>query len=211
MIDVEHDISGTLGAVRRQGKRPTCLAFTASDLNAAANRQSHLSVEYLCHHAAQSMEQWTAASGFTMASVLQAARQPGQPLEHDYLYRPDDPEAPHSAPDADLSPLYMAPSQRRGLTLDEVESEVATGRAAGVVIAATQSLFKPLGGVIDFDPMAIAHQYHAMVAVAVGTHATSGERHLLLRNSWGPGWGRNGHAWAPRTHLKLHWLEGMVF
>lgn len=211
MIQIERDISSQLGPVRRQGRRPTCLAFTASDLNAAAHEQSALSVEYLCHYAAKSMDSWTTQGGFTIHAVLRAARKPGQPSELAYPYRPDHPDTPLTAPEEDLAPLYASTSQRRGLSLDEVDAAVTAGRAAGVVIAATESLLRPSDGIVSFDPLAIPQQYHAMVAVAVGTHTESGERHLMLRNSWGPAWGYGGHAWIPQTHLRLHWLEGLVF
>jgi len=211
MIEVQIDASQVLGDVRHQGKRPTCLAFTASDLNAAANDTAHLSVEYLCHHAARQMPQWSTDSGFTIDAILMAANGPGQPIEELYPYGHADLAAPLQQPPANLSPLYCSPSQRRGLAVQEVFDELEARRIAGVVIAVTRSLFRPVNGVIDDDPMILPDQYHAMVAVGVGRHKTTNESHLLLRNSWGPQWGANGHAWVSRSHLNLHLVEGMTF
>lgn len=53
MIEIQVDRSEVLGAARYQGLRPTCIAFTMSDLNAGAHKTGPLSVEYLCHHAAR--------------------------------------------------------------------------------------------------------------------------------------------------------------
>ncbi|MGB3625108.1 MAG: hypothetical protein WA989_04750 [Henriciella sp.] len=36
--------------------------------------------------------------------------------------------------------------------------------------------------------------------LAVGRGGPEG-RHILIRNSWGPGWGDNGHAWLPPDYL----------
>ena len=211
MIEVQIDASQVLGGVRHQGKRPTCLAFAASDLNAAANDTAHLSVEYLCHHAARQMPQWSTDSGFTIDAILMAANGPGQPVEELYPYGHADLAAPLQPPPANLSPLYRSPSQRRGLTAQEVFDGLEARRITGVVMAVTRSLFRPVNGVIDDDPMVLPDQYHAMVAVGVGCHKATGESHLLLRNSWGPQWGANGHAWVSRSLLNLLLVEGMTF
>ena len=40
---------------------------------------------------------------------------------------------------------------------------------------------------------------HAVVVVGRGTY--KGEPVILIRNSWGPTWGHNGHAWVRETYL----------
>jgi len=211
MIEVQVDTSQVLGPVRQQGQRATCLAFTASDLNAAANATPHLSVEFLCHHAAREMSTWTAGEGFTVESILNAAQCPGQPLEELYPYIVNHLAAPPQTPPPGLSPLYRSPSQRRGLTVQEVLDEVLGDRAVGVIVAVTRTLFQPVQGIVEFSPLVLPDQYHAMVAVGSGHHRSSGEPHLLLRNSWGTSWGNNGHAWFSLSYLNSHLVEGVVF
>jgi hypothetical protein len=43
------------------------------------------------------------------------------------------------------------------------------------------------------------HRRHAVVAVAHGT--VGNQPAVLVRNSWGFGWGIEGHAWLPETFL----------
>lgn len=211
MIEVQAKCGTALGPVRHQGKRPTCLAFTASDLNAVANATGHLSVEFLCHHAARRMQTWSANDGFTVEAILAATHAPGQPPECLYPYSGDNLDAPLTIPAPGLAPLYSSSAGRRGMTPEEVLHEVGNGHAVGIVVAVTRSLFRPETGIVQYDPMVLPDQYHAMVAVALGQHRTTAEPHLLLRNSWGPTWGLNGHAWISKSYLNMHLVEGMVF
>ena len=210
MIEVEVNHSERLGPSRNQGRRPTCLVFTTSDLNAFANATAHLSVEFLCHHAAKAEESWKPGDGFTVDQVFTAVASPGQPEENIYRYRPDSQDAPLQAPPSGLTPLYRSPSNTRALALSEVTALVRQERAVGVVIAVTKSLFYPKDGIVEFDPYVIPDQFHAMVAVGVGTHRMTNETHIYLRNSWGAGWGNQGHAWVPEGHLQLHMQEGFA-
>jgi hypothetical protein len=102
MIEVEVDHSDRLGPSRNQGKRPTCLAFAASDLNAFGHSTEHLSVEYLCHFAAKSAEGWQPGDGFTTEQVFSALARSGQPSEKIYPYQADMPDTPLRAPPANL-------------------------------------------------------------------------------------------------------------
>lgn len=210
MIDVDSDHSNRMGEARSQGLRPTCLAFAASDLNAVANRKGHLSVEFLCHHAAKLAVDWQPDHGFALEEVLGAVAAPGQPEEGDYPYVPDAPDTPLTAPSAHLAPLFASPTRARNLADDEVIRRVRAGEAVGVVVAVTQSLYYPKAGIVEFDPFVLPDLYHALIAVGLGTHATTGERHALVRNSWGTGWGLNGHAWISEKHLSLHLHEGFL-
>jgi C1A family cysteine protease len=208
MIAVEADHSGQLGAVRHQGKRPTCLAFAASDLNSFSNSTEHLSVEYLCHHAAKLTSDWHPGLGFTADVVLAAVAAPGQPHEHKYPYSGDDHNAPLRVPAPELGPLVCSATKARGLQVADVIDAVSAGEVVGIIVAVTVSLFHPKLGIVDFDENVLPGQYHAMLAVGVGTHKDTGESFVLVRNSWGAGWGVGGHAWISQKHLALHLHEG---
>lgn len=124
MINVQVDLSKVLGNARNQGQRPTCLAFTASDLNAAANSTDHLSVEYLCHHAAKYTPQWTSGGGYTVDAIFKAVHKPGQPLDSLYQYNHTDPNVPSVQPPSNLTPLYSSLAKQQGLTVQEVFAAV---------------------------------------------------------------------------------------
>lgn len=63
------------------------------------------------------------------------------------------------------------------------------------------SFFLPVSGVVD-PPQGEApepSQRHAVVAVGHGT--VDGTPAILVRNSWGPTWGTEGHAWLTEAFL----------
>ena len=68
----------------------------------------------------------------------------------------------------------------------------------------------PKDGVIDFDPLVLPDQYHAVVGVGLGTHSDTGQDHVLLRNSWGTSWGLAGHAWMPIALLDILLVESFL-
>lgn len=49
---------------------------------------------------------------------------------------------------------------------------------------------------------------HAVVAVGSGEN--KGGRFVLIRNSWGTGWGNEGHAWLHENFLAAHLADLMV-
>jgi hypothetical protein len=210
MIVVEIDFAWRLGDARDQGSRPTCLVFAASGLNAFANGVGHLSAEFLCHHAAQLAPNWKPGRGFQMDEVLSAVAFPGQPLEEHYPYEPNIPEAPLVVP-AGIFELHTSKCGRHfDIQCSEIATRVLAGQAIGIVIQMARSIWTPQSGIIDFDPMVIPDQYHALIVVGVGQHSGTGEKYMLLRNSWGTSWGINGHAWISLSHLNLVLIEGFL-
>lgn len=211
MIDVEADHSAKLGVARHQGfVRGSCMAFAASDLNAAAHDVGHLSVDYLCHHAAKHAQDWQPGDGFTLSQVLAAVKAPGQPPESAYPYAPDVADRPLHGVPGNAAPLYASAARDRYLDTQAAIEHVLRGSPVGVVVGMSQSFYYPNGGVVDFDPLAIPDLYHALIAVGVGKHKQTSETHLLVRNSWGAGWGLNGHAWVPERHLNVHLQEAFL-
>jgi hypothetical protein len=210
MITTEIDLSARLGVARDQGQRPTCLVFAGSDLNAAAKGVGHLSTEFLCHHAAKLTGDWQPGRGFQMDHVLSAVRAPGQPLEILYPYQQDSHDAPLTEPTGEFK-LYTSPSARRqDMTTAEVVKHLYGGKHVGLVVQVCQALMVPKNGVIDFDPLVLPDQYHAVIGVGVGRSSDTGEGHVLLRNSWSESWGLAGHAWMPTALLDILLVEGFL-
>lgn len=210
MIKAEVDLSGRLGLARDQGQRPTCLIFASSDLHAASHGVDQLSTEFLCHHAAKLSGEWKPGRGFQMDEVLGAVRTPGQPLEVHYPYQPDGHDTPLSEPQGKFE-LYASPTARRqDMKAADVTMHLKDGNPVGLVVQVCQALMAPKDGVIDFDPLVLPDQYHAVIAVGLGKHPETGEDHVLLRNSWGASWGMDGHAWMQMPLLEILLLEGFL-
>jgi hypothetical protein len=59
--------------------------------------------------------------------------------------------------------------------------------------------------VLPDDGLPVERRFgHAVVAVGDGT--LHGVPHLLIRNSWGPHWGRDGHAWIAEHDVGRRFL-----
>lgn len=210
MITTQIDLSDRLGAARDQGQRPTCLVFAGSDLNAAARGVGHLSVEFLCHHAAKLSGDWQPGRGFQMDHVLGAVRAPGQPVETHYPYQQNSHDTPLNEPTGKFELYTSSSAHRRDMTAAEVVKHLTGGTPVGLVVQVCQALMAPKNGIIDFDPLVLPDQYHAVVGVGVGTRSNTGEGHVLLRNSWGESWGLAGHAWMPVALLDILLVEGFL-
>lgn len=210
MISTQIDLSARLGVARDQGRRPTCLAFAGADLNAEANGIGHLSVEYLCHHAAKLAGNWCPGRGFGLDDVLGAIRSPGQPLESVYPYQPDGHDTPLAEPGAAMELICSPTAHYLDLKVPDVVELIAAGKPVGLVVQVSQSLMGPVDGVIAFDPLVLPDQFHALIGVGLGVDEDSGEKYVLIRNSWGESWGNAGHAWLSIALLDILLVEGFL-
>jgi C1A family cysteine protease len=74
----------------------------------------------------------------------------------------------------------------------------------GLVI--TDAFFHPTGGVVlDLQPDA-ERAGHAVLAVGYGA-STTGDSAILVRNSWGLGWGLGGYAWLSSAYVSRQLFE----
>jgi C1A family cysteine protease len=212
MIDVIRNFSSLLGAVRDQGKRPTCLAFAASDLNELANNAAaSLSVEYVCHHAAKRSPTWGPAEGFTIDQILGAIQSPGQPIETAHPYQNNNELAPLMPVPIDLNPMYISCSTRDEMNSTDILKKLEAKVPVVLVVRVTESLFQPINGVVEYKSQIIPNSLHAVLAVGIGKHKVSGEQHVFIRNSWGHQWGQAGHAWISFQYLQTHLYDSFIF
>ena len=204
-IEVNH--AQFFGAARYQGMRLTCLAFAASDLNrVASSAPDELSPEFLYRQAGATTPNWQAGEGLFLSPTLEAASNPGQPLEVHYPYEahaPKDALPPAAPKDATLYSSKLVPLKPTG---DNVIDQIRLGHPVGLIVESTLTLFRPVNGVVAFSPHILQDRVHAVLAVGVG-ESSDGEPHVLIRNSWGMTWGDQGYAWLPKQYIDVHALE----
>lgn len=105
------DLSASWGPPQSQGSRPTCLAFTASELNRnLSGTDSAFSAEYIYRAAARKSATWQAGDGLLMTHLSAALAQHGQPTELVCPYLAHEPlEAPPDMPQLAASESSMPP------------------------------------------------------------------------------------------------------
>ena len=212
-INVRQSLGSLFGSVRDQGERPTCLAFAVSDLHAGLRESwEPLSCEFLFYHA-QRRANRPPTVGATLLAMLEALRYDGQPHEEKWHYLAATPaDAALWQPPQDVGEVFRRAGEHKPNTVDEIISGLDQGRPILVLLYLSISFYLtgPNGLV---DPPAGEQpditRRHAVVAIGHGTHG--GQRVVLVRNSWGDGWGWGGHAWLTEEFLKPRMFELTIF
>jgi Papain family cysteine protease len=201
-VAIAQDLRTMFGPVRDQGKRPTCLAFAASDLHAALRGAWRpLSCEYLFYHAQQRSGR-TARESATLKTILEAVRDQGQPIEARWPYMASHPPKKAWKPPSPIGLLFRRDGGPGGNTVDEIVRLLDLGQPVIVLLMLSPS-FDSAGadGLVDAAPGEVPDysRRHALIAVGYG-HRT-GTRVVLVRNSWGDDWGMGGYGWLTEPFL----------
>lgn len=202
------DLSVNWEPPRSQGNRPTCLAFTASELNRnLSGTDLALSAEYIYRAAARRSATWKAGDGLLMTHLSEVLAQHGQPTDPVCPYLAHEPlEAPPDLPQLAASEkLYTAAVQLISTAPQQIEDELRQGTPVGLILKLTDTFLKPTQGTIEFSHMLLSiNMHHAVVATGLGKHSGTGEPYFRIRNTWGETWGEQGHAWLPHSYVQSH-------
>jgi hypothetical protein len=201
-ITIKSDHRKLFGPVRDQGQRSTCLAFAISDLHAALRAPcAALSCEYLFYYAQQRANR-KPNEGALLSSMLDAVRHDGQPHETDWPYLTTLPaDLAQWVPPRDLT-LFRRAGETGKHTVDAIVQELEQGRPLIVLLRLSRSFdgVQP-DGIVDevAGEQPDLNRRHA--AIAVGHGEVKGQRTVIIRNSWGDGWGAGGYGYLTEKYL----------
>lgn len=208
-LQIGIDIRATLGPVRDQGRRPTCLAFAASDAHRHARRhKERLCVEWLYYHAIQRAGAGP-RDGTTMPHTRAVLHSIGQPEEGDWPYSATWPDPVCWTPPKPGSPLLTCGSNSCSKGLKALRNQLDAGVPVVVGVFLSSTFRFPVGWTRLGHEILLAPDHgepinvndgHAMVVVGHGS--LNDDPMMLLRNSWGPRWGGDGHAWVREDYLE---------
>lgn len=211
-IDVRKDLRSTFGRARDQKRRPTCIAFAASDAHAFVRESpfQELSPEYAYYHAVKRKGIFSPDSGVTMGQMLDAIREDGQPLEAGWPYLEQLPTDLNAyAPPTGKGTVYRRSAFLES-TVDKIVSALNEDRPVVIGMEISAEFYAPLSGFpvrAAVDSPTVGR--HALVAAGYGLE--SGEQVLLVRNSWGSKWGDQGYAWLSRHYVEPRLISIGVF
>jgi hypothetical protein len=195
------DLRPQFHSVRHQGQRSACLAFAATaahELHVSA--PEFLCVEYLFYQAVQRTGA-NPRAGASMPAMSDALRDQGQPTETAWPYLAAQPTPGAWTVPTLTSPVYKATTDLSPRDFDAIVATLDGDRPVvlGLVITASFLRCTPDGRLPPLNPDP-ARSGHAVLAVGHGRDP-SGNRHILIRNSWGAAWGAGGHAWLSRPYV----------
>jgi hypothetical protein len=202
-ITIKTDHRQLFGPIRDQGQRPTCLAFATSDLHAALRGSwAPLSCEYLFYHA-QRRANKKPNEGVLLSSVLDAVRHDGQPHETGWPYLPTLPaDLSQWVPPSGVAPLFRRAGETGKYTVDAIVQELDHRRPLIVLLRLSWSFdwVRP-DGIVDeaAGEQPDLNRRHAVIAVGHGE--AKGQRAVIIRNSWGDGWGAGGYGYLTEKYL----------
>jgi hypothetical protein len=202
-VAVTVNLRPQFGPARDQGKRPTCLAFAASDAHAGLRGAwQALSTEFAFYHA-QRRGGRKPSDGATLPAMLQAIREDGQPLETGWPYLADTPaDVATWLPPTNATPVFRRAGHGATGDVNAIIAELNKSKPVITLMRLSASFFRVTAdGVIDEAPgeQPDPHMRHAVIALGHGTLGT--DRVVLMRNSWGPRWGQQGYAWITEKFL----------
>lgn len=209
-LKVEIDLRAPLGPARNQGRRPTCLAFAASDAHRYAHRHPELlSVEWLFYHVARHAGTGPQV-GTTIPDTRRVLQAIGQPEEAIWPYSPTPPNGTAWRPPVNSPPVWTCGSRGCDTSLAALRSSIEAGIPViiGVYVSDTFNLPHSWAwagdeAILDTDDGHPIDQSRGHALVVVGSGHYNREPVVLVRNSWGPRWGHNGHAWVRQRYLEL--------
>lgn len=214
IVRIDKDLRPSLGPVRDQGRRPTCLSFATSAAHEYARGVLEpLSVEWLYYHTAQ-LAGTGPDDGTTLPDTRRALHQIGQPEEPAWPYRGQLTTRGTWAAPVIGSPLFRSGSNQCDPVMAQVQTQLDQSQPVVLALYVSSTFTASANWlhagdeiILPEDGEAIDHgRGHAVVAVGYGHFG--GETVMLLRNSWGTGWGRNGHAWVPESYLTRRLFGG---
>ncbi|MGB8275952.1 MAG: C1 family peptidase [Alphaproteobacteria bacterium] len=202
-VTIKIDLRSIFGPIRDQGQRPTCLAFAASDAHAALRGAwVPLSCEYVFFRA-QERANRRPTEGVTLPSILDVLRYDGQPKELGWPYLTEMPaDLSRWQPPSGIAPRFRRASETKHDTVDEIIEELEQARPVVVLMRLSTSFdWAGRAGVVDPDAGEMPDPFRRHAVVAVGHGELNGQRAVLIRNSWGDGWGDGGYAWLTERFL----------
>lgn len=201
------DLRPLLPPVRDQGMRGTCLAFALT----AAHELARAGGQHVSEDLSEEALYWGCkqidgdmAAGSEWASAAAALERWGQPPEQLWPYS-GAPEAEGAAPPPgalDVSLCYRAHLEAIDASVDEIKRRLRLRRPVALGIWLSRGFFTPVGGRIPIPGIdELLGEGHAVLVVGYDDGPASEAGVLIIRNSWGIGWGDAGYGYLPYAYL----------
>ncbi len=191
----------SFGRARNQGERPTCLAFATSDTHSfVRGTKDRFSAEHAHYGARRRSTPLDPDAGASLALMIDAIRDDGQPREEGWPYLSVAPSAASWAPPADCGEMFRHAFVEGSADIGTVFAALDAGWAVIIGARITLQFYMPppdhIIRTLPNDPVVANH-----AIVAVGHGILGSDEVVLVRNSWGETWADLGYAWLTADYL----------
>jgi hypothetical protein len=134
--------------------------------------------------------------------MLATLKEDGQPLEGDWPYLASLPSDLNTYVPPEKVVVFRRDGESRPVGIDEIIARLDANSPTVMLMMLSDAFYMP-------DPLGVIRaaagegpdpaRRHAVVAVGYGI--LDGAPAVLVRNSWGAGWGLDGHAWLPEPFV----------
>lgn len=194
--------------VRHQGDRPTCVAFAASAAHEWAAADDVVRSTEDAMWAAHQIGTVPGREEVTVNWALTGLNQHGHAHEQAWPYG-----QPHWS-DGRPEPALQAANRRvmpasralAGSGFEPVVEQLAFGRPVILTVRVVRSAWRQPDALIDAAPGRKSPGNHAVLAVG----SLTGPDRIIVKNSWGPGWGDGGYGYLTRRYLDHYGLRAHV-
>lgn len=206
-INIIRDLRERFGGIRDQGKRPTCVAFAASDAHSFARGSDEpLSAEYAFFHAVGRTSHKDRMRGVPLKLISEAISVDGQPLEPGWPYLANLAATDAWEPPRDVEAVFYRNSRMLVAVMSSIYAALDEARPVILVMNISKSFYHMgLNSVVNAPSNEQRLNTHAVLAVGYG-RINSG-RCLLIRNSWGENWADRGYAWIHEHYIEPRLLD----
>ena len=188
-------------AIFDQGARPTCLVASACDANQYGRLNiSEMSIEHL-FHLCWKRDTSCLQDGTSPALIGKILKDIGTVDQSFWPYEPMQPAICDWGPPPSSSVnFYRADLEAVQVDFNSIRHRVGQGMPVIIGLHVYENLIRcPGSGHLTGRPTGAPRGRHAMTAVAVMQNPS---QRICLRNSWGVGWGLDGHVWLDETYFE---------
>jgi Papain family cysteine protease len=133
--------------------------------------------------------------------MLLALRADGQCLEIGWPYLAAVPaDLSTWIPPATATPIHRCQGAIMPGAFDEIVAILDTDCPVVIALLLGTQFYTPIAGIVESNPGEADTDYHAVLAVGYGRDKAN--KFMLVRNSWGDGWGIAGCAWLAAEYLE---------